>query len=139
MFDRTDVKKVRVEFKQNSLFGIRDSLEKIPFIITLNEARKYGAINVNLGYYTEPIILQVIKDNNVFDEIKIESPTEELLLTELEPGQYTFIVVKDENSNGKWDVGNLSKRKQPETLDVYSTPTKVRANWEVEIELIPTE
>lgn len=138
-FDRTDVKKVRVEFGQNSVVGIRDSLSKFAFVITLNESRKYGAINLNLSYYTQPIILQTLRDSKVVDETVIESPSQEMLLEELSPGQYTFIVIKDDNSNGKWDVGNLEERTQPETLDVYSTPTKVRANWEVELELIPNE
>ena len=137
--DKTDLSKIRVVFEENAIVGLRDSLSKIPFVITLNEARKYGAIKLNLSYYQQPIILQTIRDSKVIDEMTIKSPPEELLLEELSPGQYTFIVIEDDNSNGKWDVGNLSNRTQAETIDVFSTPTKVRANWEIELELIPAE
>lgn len=137
--NKTDLSRLRFEFKTNSVVGMRDSLSKIPFVISLNPARKYGSINLNLSYYERPIILQTIKDNKLVSEVAIEAPSKDYLIEELAPGQYTFIVVEDDNTNGKWDVGNLEDRSQPETLDVYSTPTKVRANWEVELELIPAE
>jgi len=34
-----------------------------------------------------------------------------------------------------WDTGNYSEFIQPEEVIYYSTPTKIRANWEVEVTL----
>ena len=104
----------------------------------LNEDRNYGSLNLNLSYYSTPILLQVYFDNKPIKLIALEGSLESVLINELEPGNYTFKVILDENKNGKWDPGNLIDYLQPEKVDLYSTPTKVRANWEVEATLIPT-
>jgi hypothetical protein len=105
---------------------------------TLNEDRNYGSLNLDLSYYSTKILLQVYFDNKPIKLIALEGSLESILINELEPGNYTFKVTLDENKNGKWDPGNLMDYLQPEKVDLYSTPTKVRANWEVEATLIPT-
>lgn len=139
IFDKADLSRLAFEFLPEAISGIRSQIGLNEFIITLNPQRKYGTIDLNLSYYHGPIIVQTIKDGTFLFETTISSPTDSFKLNELAPGQYTFIIVEDENGNGKWDVGDYTARTQPETLDVFSTPTKVRANWEVVVELIPSE
>lgn len=138
-FDKQELTRMSFEFKPNAIRSLRDSLGTEEYIITLNPERKYGVIDLNLSYYQTPIILQTIKDGKLIKETPIPSPSASYKLNELIPGQYTFIIINDENGDGTWNVGNYSTRTQPETLDVFSTPTKVRANWEVVVELIPSE
>lgn len=139
VFDKTELSRLAFEFKPEAIGGIRSQLDAEEFIITLNPERKYGAIDLNLSYYHSSIIVQTIKDGKPIFSTPISSPTDSYKLNELAPGQYTFIIIEDENNNGKWDVGDYVTRRQPETLNVFSTPTKVRANWEVVVELIPSE
>jgi hypothetical protein len=41
----------------------------------------------------------------------------------------------DNNQNGMWDPINVKEQKKAEIMIYFSTPVKVRANWEVETEL----
>ena len=103
----------------------------------LNEERKYGALDLNLNYYSTAVLLQVYFNNKPFKLLALEGSLESVSLEELEPGDYTFKVILDDNKNEKWDTGNKETYLQPEKVDLYSTPTKVRANWVVEATLIP--
>ena len=62
-----------------------------------------------------------------------------MILKELLPGEYSFRIILDINNNGRWDVGNLKSRTQAEKINAYTKPTKVRANWEIDLELIPLD
>ena len=103
----------------------------------LNEERKYGALDLNLSYYKTPILLQVYQNSKPIKLLPLEGSLESVSIEELEPGDYTFKVILDDNKNGKWDTGNKETYLQPEKVELYSTPTKVRANWVVEATLIP--
>ena len=48
------------------------------------------------------------------------------------PGDYTAKVIKDDNLNGKWDTGDLLKRKQAEEIKAI-TLEKLRENWDIEL------
>jgi uncharacterized protein (DUF2141 family) len=139
LFDKTGLSRLLITFNPNAIHSINDSLNSTEFIVTLSPDHRYGAIDLNLNYYQCPIVVKAFKDGGVSQEFPIGSPSESFKLTELAPGKYTFIVIADLNGNGKWDVGDYATRKQPETLDVFSTPIRVRANWEVAVELIPAE
>jgi hypothetical protein len=104
----------------------------------LNEERKYGSLDLDLSYYSSAVLLQVYFNTKPVKLLSLEGTMERVLINELEPGDYTFKVILDENKNGKWDSGNLDLYLQPEKVDLYSTPTKVRSNWSVEATLIPT-
>jgi len=139
LFDKKELSRLVFEFSPNAVASTRDSIGLEEFIITLNPDRKYGVINLKLNGYKSPVILQTIKGGKLFMETPIASPPESFRLQELAPGQYTFVIIEDSNGNGKWDVGDYETRKQPEALDVFSTPTTIRANWEVVLELIPSK
>ena len=139
LFDKKKFSRLLFEFNPNAVASTRDNLGLEEFIITLNPERKYGVINLKLSYYKSPVILQTIKSGKLLMEIPIASPPEYFILPELTPGQYTFAIIEDNNGNGKWDVGDYETRKQPEVIDVFSKPTTLRANWEVDLELIPSK
>jgi hypothetical protein len=50
------------------------------------------------------------------------------------PGLYRIRIVKDDNENGRWDIGSYGKNLQPEKVNV-SGPLQLRANWELESEI----
>lgn len=52
------------------------------------------------------------------------------------PGTYKLRIITDQNNNGKWDTGSLLKKVQAEKIVYFNTPIKVRANWDMEIEII---
>jgi hypothetical protein len=53
----------------------------------------------------------------------------------LPPGNYKARIVYDDNSNGKWDTGELLKKKQPEKVSISTKSLKIMADWEIEEEI----
>jgi hypothetical protein len=47
------------------------------------------------------------------------------------------VLIDDRDGNGKWTTGDLSQGVQPEMVYRFSQATKVRANWDVSVELRP--
>jgi hypothetical protein len=45
-------------------------------------------------------------------------------------GKYRVRVIYDDNKNGRWDSGNVKRRKQPENIWVSETLITLRPNWE---------
>ena len=136
--DKSKYDVLEFDFKKGAITTEGGASEAQKINYTFNEDKNYGALKLNLNYYKTPVLLQVYLNNK---PLTLLSPntTVDFMLEELEPGNYTFKVILDDNNNGKWDTGRLDGYIQAEQVDLYSTPTKVRANWEVEATLIPTK
>lgn len=136
--DKSQYSELEFVFSASSIQTDAGGIAEQKIDCILNEERKYGALDLNLSYYSTPILLQVYLNSKPLKRIQIEESKENLVIDELEPGDYSFKVILDDNKNGRWDTGKRSEYVQPEKVDLYSTPTKVRANWVVEATLIPT-
>jgi hypothetical protein len=68
------------------------------------------------------------------DDILVTKPASEkgTVFQYLKPGDYYVRMFVDENGNGKWDTGNLAKRRQPEEVFYYPKKLTLMANWEFE-------
>lgn len=51
------------------------------------------------------------------------------------PGTYQPLIIFDENKNKKWDTGDYALHLQPEKTYRHPEQIKLRANWEVEVDL----
>jgi hypothetical protein len=58
-----------------------------------------------------------------------------IIFQRLHAGNYQLRKLNDENKNGKWDAGNLTKKKMPELVNHYPQEITVKANWENKINL----
>lgn len=47
----------------------------------------------------------------------------------LRPGKYGFTLLLDEDVNGRWSSGRITKRLQPESVIKYDKEISVKANW----------
>jgi 5-hydroxyisourate hydrolase-like protein (transthyretin family) len=105
---------------------------------TKRSDKEFGILNVKISGYSVPIVVEMLFKNAVVNkELVTESKT--LRFEKLEPGEYTFRIIVDNNGNGQWDTGNFEEKIQPEEIHLFSTPTKVRANWEIDMELVPLD
>lgn len=105
---------------------------------TKRSGKEFGILNVKVSGYSTPIVLEMLFKNTVVNkELLTEAKT--LRFEKLEPGEYTFRIIVDNNGNGQWDTGNFWEKIQPEEIHLFSTPTKVRANWEIDMELVPLD
>lgn len=131
--------RVELKFKQGAIETPFGSPRVFTETVNLNDPSDYGVLNVDLSGYSSPIILEMINRSKVVKRMKINDPSEALKLELLTPGSYTFRIIQDDNNNGLWDLGDLETLTQPETVDFYSKEVKVRANWEVDVTLNPSE
>jgi len=135
---RNNVEKFKIEFEEGAITGNSNSKNTATTSTLKNvQEKELGILNVNLSGYTTAIILEVFLAGKKTKDYPISSPAI-LKLIDLTPGDYTFRVIVDENENGMWDTGDFDLKKQPEQIHTFSEPTKVRANWEIELELLPT-
>lgn len=103
---------------------------------SLREEKEFGVIQLNLNAFKSPVIIEVILQSKTIDRIPFE-PSKTCFLNYLEAGEYQFRVILDENRNGIWDTGSVKEWRQPEKCMLFTNPTKVRSNWEIEVELMP--
>lgn len=61
--------------------------------------------------------------------------TDKMAFLQLRPVGYRLRLLADTNANGRWDGGDYLSRRQPELLWYYPEIVKLRANWEVEVNL----
>lgn len=129
--------KLRIDFEAGALQTLSGSNMAFAQTVTLGESSDFGTLLVDLSAYSGAILLELIKGSKTIRSVALNDPVDPIQLSNIEPGSYTFRVIHDANQNKIWDVGNLQKNIQPERVDVYSKPIKVRANWEVEAPLNP--
>jgi Bacterial Ig-like domain len=53
----------------------------------------------------------------------------------IQPDGYTIKIIEDLNKNRRWDTGDYDKKTQPERI-FTQTAESLRANWEVEVEIM---
>ena len=120
--------------------GITDttntSLAKTDTIkFTTKRKEDYGAVKIrfnNLDITKNPV-LQIVKDNNIIESIKIKQRdfSRELF----NPGEYELRILFDKNNNGIWDTGNYKRKLQPEIVRQLDRKLSVRSNWDNEIDI----
>lgn len=116
-------------------FGvINDSLK---LTITTKRQEDYGTLKLHIsGKEGVSYILQLQGEKDVVaTEIKFTGSAD-FILERLSPGAYQPLIIWDSNNNGKWDTGIYLSAKQPEKIYRPSEQINLRANWEVEVELI---
>lgn len=83
----------------------------------------------NLDLSKHPV-LQLVQNNEVKNSYRLTAKEWSNKL--VGPGEYELRILYDENSNGKWDPGNYSQKKQPEKVLALPQKLGVRANWDNE-------
>jgi uncharacterized protein (DUF2141 family) len=82
----------------------------------------------------DPFLIQLLSpDNKVVRSI---ANLKKYSFKYLEPNTFKIRVVIDKNNNGKWDIGNVLMKEEPEPIFFYQNADKkydfpIRANWEV--------
>ncbi len=95
----------------------------------------YGSLKIalNLGEVASPLILQLLDENGkVLEQHRLKN--HDVLKNNLTvPGSYSLRLIIDENDNGRWDPGDITKNRQPELVFYYEENILVRPNWDTEI------
>lgn len=135
LFDRNKIKMVDLLILPKAIktkSSIYADTIKVTFQVKRNE--DFGAIKLDVNDYQQAIIVEVLMNGKMVRSLPIQDP-KTVLLEQLVPNQYSFRVILDDNKNGRWDTGNRASNTFPETIHTYYEGTKIRANWEVEVNL----
>ena len=98
----------------------------------------YGILKVDLkADSSSNYLLELLNaKGEVVVQKSINKTTKSTTFKKLLPANYQLRLIKDDDENGQWTTGDLLKKQQPESVYYYTTPIKIRSNWEMEIEWI---
>jgi len=104
------------------------------------EVKELGVLNINVVDLdsTQTYTLELLgkSDKLVASYLVQDQSSFKTTLSNMPPGTYTLKMIEDLNGNGRWDPGNYDLKLQPERL-FEKALEELRANWEVEAEVIP--
>lgn len=110
--------------------------QKRYFLITNTE--EVGSLFVNLpASDTTAVVQLLVSDTKVERQMRVVGGHADFYY--LRPGNYYLRVFYDTNGNGKWDTGNFSEHRQPESVFYCPEKIVVRANWDTEQAWSPKE
>jgi uncharacterized protein (DUF2141 family) len=89
----------------------------------------YGIIKGNVDTEFNSFTIQLLKGRN--EIVKEISNDKQYEFTNVDPGNYFIRVFIDNNSNGKWDPGNIFENIEPEGIYFFPEEITIRANWEL--------
>ncbi len=105
------------------------------FDVSTGSSSEYGNLKISLSGDSESFIIQLLSGDKVIAEsVGVEGVAE---FVYIKPGQYKIRAIDDLNSNGRWDTGDYSIKKQPEPVYYYPSDYEIRGNWNHDIEWNP--
>ncbi len=134
-FDKNLDEKFEVNIYPNALTDVLgEKNDTLAYPIKMGTRGDFGHLKLTLqNTPSKPFILQFLKtdkDFTVLEEIYNPANKNYFEFNFIEPGEYLFRLLVDENENGKWDTGDYLSGKQPEPIYLYPEPIKIRAMWD---------
>ena len=81
-------------------------------------------------------IYELINERSEIVKRTINKTNDNIIYKNVLPGTYRLRIIDDENKNGIWDTGNYLNHQQAEKVEYHISPIKIRANWDLEIQLV---
>jgi hypothetical protein len=136
---KNSAKELEILFLREAIVG-RTNLksDRLKMGISVFTPRELGILKVDVSRLEPSDIIQLLLNGKVVQSNKRESNLT-IDFIDLVPSEYTFRVVRDKNQNNRWDGWDIKTRKEPENVLWFSTPIKVRANWDIKTELVPKD
>jgi uncharacterized protein (DUF2141 family) len=115
-------------------FGLTNDTIKVDF--KTREEKFYGTLKlkIDISEAKGNYIVQLLDDKENVVRVSTIKKGETINYSYLYPQKYFLKIIYDDNSNNKWDTGNLLKKVQPEKVIYNSEPLEIRSNWDSEVE-----
>jgi uncharacterized protein (DUF2141 family) len=137
--DRSQHAQLALQLKKGAVESERAHFsDSTTFFAQLKTEKDFGLITLKASSFDEQIIVELLQNEKVITSVVLNDQ-KEYAFRSLTPGEYSFRVIKDRNKNSRWDTGNAALDLQPEEVLWFSTPTKVRANWDIDVNLTPNQ
>ena len=109
--------------------------DTLKFKVHKQQIKDVGNLVVLADTLFKPGILQLMLGEKVVAESKTDTTTTAINFKELQPNTYSFRFIEDTNKDGKWTPGNVYNMTLPENIIWFTSSSKVRANWDIEVKL----
>ncbi|WP_413533390.1 Ig-like domain-containing protein [Empedobacter brevis] len=134
-FDKNLDEKFEVNIYPNALTDVLgEKNDTLAYPIKMGTRGDFGHLKLTLqNAPNKPFFLQFLKtdkDYTILEELYNPANKNYFEFNYIEPGEYLFRLLVDENENGKWDTGDYFLGKQPEPIYLYPEPIKIRAMWD---------
>lgn len=135
-YDFDTHKKYFVILKDSSLIDYQNQKNKrLKKNIEFYKDEDFGIIELKFKGAIKNKIIEIYNDKGITVSKTELNKTSNIKVNKLIAGNYRIRIITDINNNGKWDTGNYLKKIQPEPIEYYKDDIKVRANWELELEI----
>jgi len=113
-----------------NLFGYMNDTTIVHFPI--QEQSFYGTLKLNLSFSKKAhYLVQLLNSGGGIYKQDTINGSNSIFYDGLPPALYGIRVIKDANTNGKWDIGNYIKNIEPEKVFYYPDKLNIRSNWDV--------
>lgn len=141
--DRVYGKSYVVQVLPGAAGTVRDTLsDTLTAVLNFPIKEDLGQLNVLWKLPAEKaVFLELLSEKNVVlykKSFAAQASEKEEITTfpDLPPGSYRLRLVDDSNGNGRWDPGNYWTKANSEFVYYSETMLNVRANWELDYELL---
>jgi uncharacterized protein (DUF2141 family) len=93
----------------------------------------FGTLLINWPQFSENSWISLYQNEQLAKNILITSSLTKI--EQLKPGLYSIHVYEDLNDNQKWDAIRPQQKLRAEAIYIYPEKVKIKANWDVEVEL----
>ena len=137
------------QWRENSVYTLRlqkgfavdsSGSDLLPgrYVFRTKRDEDYGKLSIHLPtkYYGDRYILQVVNERDTVYQQPVRDSI--INLPRIQPGVYSMRIIVDANRNGRWDAGELFRRRQPELVVPYPNTINLKAGWEQQVDFVPT-
>ena len=117
------------------VFGKRN--DSISSSFSTKEFAEYANLNITVSHQeTIPLILELIDSKEKVIYRNLVGSNNSVSFFRIRPDKYFIRIIYDENGNNTWDTGNYLMKLQPEKVFISDKFLDVRANWEMNENII---
>jgi uncharacterized protein (DUF2141 family) len=138
-FEKNSAKELEILFLKEAVAGKTNlKSDRLKTSISVFTSRELGVLKVDVSKLDQNDIIQLLQNGKVVQSKRRET-NQTIDFKDLVPAEYSFRVIRDKNQNNRWDGWGLKTETEPEIVLWFSTPIKVRANWDIKTELVPKD
>lgn len=123
----------RITIDSASVYGIYSEWNKsVKHEFTVKKEEDYSTLYFNVSGITatDSLIVELLSSDEPVATALVKDGVAEFKYRE--PGEYYARAYIDANGNGKYDVGNIAAKRQPEEVFYYPKKINVKKNWDIE-------
>ncbi len=120
----------KIVLEKNSIIFCEDAIESTNVDIKTKNSEDFGLLKLLLQNPTNKNVILEIKNKQTKEKIKLANVSNDITISNINPGTYDIFYFIDENRNGKWDTGDLKSLKKPELFKIVKKDFNIKENWE---------